>query len=85
MEGEPEGCFCAVGRAESGLKFFKQAVVFEVVLKMDSNNFFKDLGQEWKVGYRPEVCKDFRAQGGFFEKRSYYCSFQIWWNVTVLK
>ena len=48
-EGEPES-FVTLTRAvsvlKSGLKCFEQAVVSEVVLKLDSNNFLKDLGEE---------------------------------------
>ena len=56
-----------------------------VVLKVDSNNCLMDIGEQWEVGYGPEICKDFRAQGGFFEEWSDYGSFQIRCNVTIQK
>jgi len=57
-----EGRFCTVCGTEIRLKCFEQAVESEVVLKVDSNNFLKDLGEEWEIKYGPEICKDFKGK-----------------------
>lgn len=56
-----QSCFCAVGGAETRLKFLKKVVGFKMVLKLSGNYFFQNLREKWEIGNGPVVGKNFRV------------------------
>lgn len=50
-----EGSLCAVSRAENWLEFFKEVIIFEVVLKVAGNYFIKYFWYEGEIWDGPIV------------------------------
>jgi hypothetical protein len=38
---------------------FMKMICFKVVIKLDSNDFFNDFGDNFEIRYRSEISKDF--------------------------
>ena len=48
-------CICAMVRPICRLKGFHEAISPKVICKLNSDSFFTDLGNKWKIGNGPVV------------------------------